>query len=168
MTGKRVLLKTNMGDITIELAEDMPVTAGNYEKLVSSGYYNGTIFHRVINGFMIQGGDPAGTGYGGPGYTIRDEFSKTTETTGGQFRWRMQGLTQAEASSSSTSQTTTFWTETPGIRKSRIRNGSRRRNRKNKNRDGRQASERGQNNHCNPLLTDFFLSSRYILRMRRT
>jgi len=46
MTGKRVLLKTNMGDITIELAEDMPVTAGNYEKLVSSGYYNGTIFHR--------------------------------------------------------------------------------------------------------------------------
>jgi peptidylprolyl isomerase len=53
----------------------MPVTAGNFEMLVEKGYYNGVIFHRVIDGFMIQGGDPTGTGSGGPGYTIKDEFA---------------------------------------------------------------------------------------------
>ena len=73
--GKKVLLKTTMGDITIELYEDMPITAGNFEKLVKEGFYDGIIFHRVINGFMIQGGDPKGTGTGGPGYTIKDEFT---------------------------------------------------------------------------------------------
>ena len=76
MAEKRVVLHTTMGDITIRLYEDMPVTAGNFEKLVRSGFYDGTIFHRVIDGFMIQGGDPTGTGTGGPGYTIRDEFVK--------------------------------------------------------------------------------------------
>lgn len=69
-----VKLETTMGNITIELRPDMPVTAGNFEKLVKQGYYDGTIFHRVIADFMIQGGDPTGTGRGGPGYTIRDEF----------------------------------------------------------------------------------------------
>lgn len=64
-----------MGDITIELADNMPVTAGNFEKLVRDGFYNSVIFHRVIPDFMIQGGDPDGTGMGGPGYTIKDEFS---------------------------------------------------------------------------------------------
>jgi peptidylprolyl isomerase len=64
-----------MGNITIALAPDMPVTAGNFESLVNKGYYNGVIFHRVINGFMIQGGDPTGTGTGGPGYAIKDEFT---------------------------------------------------------------------------------------------
>jgi peptidylprolyl isomerase len=54
----------------------MPVTAGNFAKLAGSGFYDGTIFHRVIEGFMIQGGDPTGTGTGGPGYTIADEFVK--------------------------------------------------------------------------------------------
>ena len=63
----RVLLKTTMGDITIELFPDMPVTAGNFEKLVRAGYYDGVIFHRVMAGFMVQGGDPTGTGAGGPG-----------------------------------------------------------------------------------------------------
>lgn len=71
----KVLLKTGMGDITIQLYDDMPITAGNFKKLVESGFYNGTIFHRVIDGFMIQGGDPTGTGMGGPGYTIKDEFT---------------------------------------------------------------------------------------------
>jgi len=71
----QVLLKTNLGDITIELYEDTPITAGNFKKLVSEGFYNGVIFHRVIPGFMIQGGDPTGTGTGGPGYTIQDEFT---------------------------------------------------------------------------------------------
>jgi len=69
------LLETSMGNITIALDPDMPITAGNFEKLVKSGYYNGVIFHRVIDGFMIQGGDPTGTGMGGPGYTIPDEFT---------------------------------------------------------------------------------------------
>ncbi len=71
----RVLLQTTMGNITIELSGDMPITAGNFEKLVRSGYYDGVIFHRVMAGFMIQGGDPTGTGAGGPGYTIPDEFT---------------------------------------------------------------------------------------------
>ncbi len=71
-----VLLQTTQGDIRIELFEDaMPLTAGNFRKLVEQGFYNGTIFHRVIPDFMIQGGDPTGTGTGGPGYKIRDEFS---------------------------------------------------------------------------------------------
>ena len=70
----KVLLKTNMGDITIELDEDKPITSGNFEKLVKKGFYNGVIFHRVIKGFMIQSGNPIG-GTGGPGYTIKDEFS---------------------------------------------------------------------------------------------
>ncbi len=73
---KLVKLETNMGNITIALDPAMPVTAGNFETLVKKGYYDGVIFHRVINGFMIQGGDPTGTGSGGPGYTIKDEFLK--------------------------------------------------------------------------------------------
>jgi len=75
LTGKRVRLETSMGNITIGLAPDMPITAGNFETLAKKGYYDGVIFHRIINGFMIQGGDPTGTGRGGPGYAIRDEFT---------------------------------------------------------------------------------------------
>lgn len=71
----RVLLETNMGNITINLYSDMPITAGNFKKLVEQGFYDGVIFHRIIDGFMIQGGDPQGTGMGGPGYTIEDEFT---------------------------------------------------------------------------------------------
>jgi peptidylprolyl isomerase len=73
--GAKVLLNTNMGDITIQLYDDMPVTAGNFRKLVEKGFYDGTIFHRIIDGFMLQGGDPTGTGRGGPGYAIKDEFT---------------------------------------------------------------------------------------------
>lgn len=69
-----VKLETNHGDIVIKLYDDMPVTAGNFKKLVEEGYYDGIIFHRIIAGFMIQGGDPTGTGSGGPGYQIKDEF----------------------------------------------------------------------------------------------
>jgi len=70
-----VLLQTTMGDVKIELLDKtMPTTVGNFRKLVSQGFYDGTIFHRVIPNFMIQGGDPEGTGMGGPGYTIKDEL----------------------------------------------------------------------------------------------
>ncbi len=72
---KKVKLETNQGDIVIELYDDMPITTGNFEKLVSKGFYDRVIFHRVIDGFMIQGGDPTGTGSGGPGYEIKDEFT---------------------------------------------------------------------------------------------
>ena len=71
----KVKLETNFGDIVINLYSDMPITTGNFKKLVKEGFYDGTIFHRVIDGFMIQGGDPTGTGMGGPGYTITDEFT---------------------------------------------------------------------------------------------
>lgn len=75
MANPLVDIKTTLGDITIELFEDRaPITAGNFKKLAEDGFYNGIIFHRVINGFMIQGGDPTGTGRGGPGYNIDDEF----------------------------------------------------------------------------------------------
>jgi len=74
----KVKLETTQGNIVIELYEkEMPITAGNFKKLVSEGFYDGVIFHRVIDGFMIQGGDPTGTGMGGPGYTIKDEFTQT-------------------------------------------------------------------------------------------
>ena len=74
-SGTKVKLETNYGEIVIQLYDDMPITAGNFEKLVSQGFYDNTTFHRVIEGFMIQGGDPKGTGTGGPGYTIKDEFT---------------------------------------------------------------------------------------------
>ena len=70
----KVKLETNQGNVVIELYSDMPVTAGNFKKLTEQGFYDGVIFHRVIKNFMIQGGDPTGTGMGGPGYKIDDEF----------------------------------------------------------------------------------------------
>ena len=73
--GAKVLLETSMGNITIQLYSDMPITTGNFLSLVEKGFYDGVIFHRIIDGFMIQGGDPEGTGMGGPGYTIEDEFT---------------------------------------------------------------------------------------------
>jgi len=79
-----VLLQTTMGDVKIELFDDaMPVTAGNFRTLVEKKFYDGTIFHRVIPKFMIQGGDPEGTGMGGPGYAIRDEFTPTNRNARG-------------------------------------------------------------------------------------
>src|SRR3989338_2812574 len=79
----KVKLQTNYGDIVIELAEDMPITSGNFETLVEKGFYDGVIFHRVIDGFMMQGGDPTGTGTGGPGYEIKDEFSENNRNDRG-------------------------------------------------------------------------------------
>jgi cyclophilin family peptidyl-prolyl cis-trans isomerase len=69
-------LHTNHGAIAIELfGEDAPKTVDNFEKLARDGFYDGVVFHRVIPDFMIQGGDPTGTGSGGPGYTFEDEFN---------------------------------------------------------------------------------------------
>lgn len=66
---------TNMGSFEIELFEDKaPATVENFVELAEKGFYNGLIFHRVIDGFMIQGGCPLGKGTGGPGYKIKDEF----------------------------------------------------------------------------------------------
>ena len=65
------------GVIKLELdAKEAPITVANFEKLVKEGFYDGLIFHRVISGFMIQGGDPLGRGTGGPGYSIRGEFAR--------------------------------------------------------------------------------------------
>ena len=70
-------LRTNHGPITVELFdEDAPQTVANFKKLAGDGFYDGVIFHRVIKGFMVQGGDPTGTGSGGPGYTFEDEFNR--------------------------------------------------------------------------------------------
>ncbi|MDX6672229.1 MAG: peptidyl-prolyl cis-trans isomerase [Solirubrobacteraceae bacterium] len=70
-------LHTNAGPIEVELFdEDAPKTVENFRKLSGDGFYDGVIFHRVIKDFMIQGGDPDGTGTGGPGYTFEDEFNQ--------------------------------------------------------------------------------------------
>jgi cyclophilin family peptidyl-prolyl cis-trans isomerase len=75
MANPTATIETNHGTFRVELFEDRaPETAGNFMKLAGSGFYDGVVFHRVIDGFMIQGGDPDGTGRGGPGYTIPDDF----------------------------------------------------------------------------------------------
>src|SRR3569833_2060650 len=77
MAIRSAVFDTGEGSFTVELFEDKaPVTTKNFIDLAEKGFYDGTIFHRVIDGFMIQGGDPTGTGRGGPGYNIKDEFHK--------------------------------------------------------------------------------------------
>ena len=73
---KAIIEMENGGKMTLELyPEKAPITVANFVKLAKSGFYNGIIFHRVIAGFMIQGGDPTGTGMGGPGHNIKGEFA---------------------------------------------------------------------------------------------
>ena len=75
MANRTATIETNHGTLKIELFEDRaPVTTKNFIDLAEKGFYDGVVFHRVIEGFMIQGGDPTGTGRGGPGHTIKDEF----------------------------------------------------------------------------------------------
>jgi peptidyl-prolyl cis-trans isomerase A (cyclophilin A) len=75
MSNRIAIFDTNKGNFKIELFEDKaPLTTKNFIKLANDGFYNGLIFHRVIDGFMVQGGCPEGTGRGGPGYSIKDEF----------------------------------------------------------------------------------------------
>jgi peptidylprolyl isomerase len=80
----KVLLSTSMGDIVIQLRDDMPITTGNFKKIVQLGLYNGTIFHRVIPDFMIQGGDITGTGLGSNAWpSIPDEFTNNNTNSRG-------------------------------------------------------------------------------------
>ncbi|MDZ4711699.1 MAG: peptidylprolyl isomerase [bacterium] len=80
---KFVSVRTNKGNIKIELLPDVaPFTVMNFLKLAEKNFYDGTIFHRVVPNFVIQGGDPSGTGFGGPGYVIRSEFSPLTYERG--------------------------------------------------------------------------------------
>ncbi len=79
-----VTISTEKGTIKFELYEKRaPITTANFVKLAEDGFYNGLTFHRVIHGFMIQGGDPKGDGTGGPGYTIKDEFHPELKHTKG-------------------------------------------------------------------------------------
>jgi peptidylprolyl isomerase len=87
----KILLETSMGNITLQLNDDMPITTSNFQSLVEKGFYDGVIFHRVIDGFMIQGGDPEGTGMGGPGYTIKDEFTKSNKNDRGTIAMANSG-----------------------------------------------------------------------------
>lgn len=74
---RKIKFTTNRGVFVAEMFEDKaPLTTKNFIELVEKGFYDGIIFHRVIDGFMIQGGDPTGTGMGGPGYKIKDEFGE--------------------------------------------------------------------------------------------
>ena len=83
MANRIAVFETNQGNFEIELFEDKtPITTKNFIDLAQKGFYDGVIFHRVIDGFMIQGGDPTGTGTGGPGYTIEDEFVNSLRFTG--------------------------------------------------------------------------------------
>ena len=76
-----ITLETSFGNIKIEFfKDDAPKTVNNFLSLASKGFYDGIIFHRVIDGFMIQGGDPTGTGSGGPGYSFEDELNPETES----------------------------------------------------------------------------------------
>jgi peptidyl-prolyl cis-trans isomerase A (cyclophilin A) len=82
MANRIAEFRTNKGTFEVELFEDKaPITTKNFIDLVEKGFYDGVIFHRVIDGFMIQGGDPTGTGRGGPGYTIKDEFHPSLKHT---------------------------------------------------------------------------------------
>lgn len=74
---RKIKFTTNKGVFVAEMFEDKaPLTTKNFIELVEKGFYDGIIFHRVIDGFMIHGGDPTGTGMGGPGYKIKDEFGE--------------------------------------------------------------------------------------------
>ena len=93
MANPTVTIETNHGTMVAEMFSDLaPKTAGNFIELANKGYYDGIIFHRVISGFMIQGGDPTGTGTGGPGYEIPDEFGEgLSHTEAGVFSMANSG-----------------------------------------------------------------------------
>ena len=92
MSNRKATFETSMGTFILELFEDkMPKTTENFITLVDKGFYNGLIFHRIIDGFMIQGGCPKGTGTGGPGYEIKDEFHKDCSNLKGTIAMANRG-----------------------------------------------------------------------------
>lgn len=98
---RKIRFTTNKGEFIVEMFEDKaPKTTKNFIELTEKGFYNGVVFHRVIDGFMIQGGDPTGTGMGGPGYKIDDEFGEGLQhdDEGVLFQWLMPGPTLAAVS----------------------------------------------------------------------
>lgn len=102
-----VTLHTSMGDITLELdAEKAPKTVENFLRYAREGFYDGTVFHRVIDGFMIQGGCPLGSGVGGPGYQFADEFHPS-------LRHRAEGILSMANAGPSTNGSQFFITLAP-------------------------------------------------------
>lgn len=80
---RAVTIATDLGSMTLTIEADLsPIAAGNFVALAACGFYDGVVFHRVVPGFVIQGGDPTGTGTGGPGYTIKDEAVTTPYSRG--------------------------------------------------------------------------------------
>jgi peptidylprolyl isomerase len=95
----KVLLETSMGNITIQLRDDKPITSGNFKMLAQEGKYDDTIFHRVIAGFMIQGGDPTGTGQGDPSIgTIPDEIGSNNTNVRGTIAMANTGQPNSASS----------------------------------------------------------------------
>jgi len=86
------LIKTSKGDVTVELyPKEAPLSVTNFKYLADNGFYNGLTFHRVVPDFVIQGGDPTGTGAGGPGYTIPAEINNERKHIKGALAWARQG-----------------------------------------------------------------------------
>jgi peptidylprolyl isomerase len=95
----KVELVTSMGNIMIELRDDMPITTNNFKNLAQQGVYDNTIFHRVIDGFMIQGGDPTGTGFGDPSIpNIKDEFTDNNKNDRGTIAMANTGAADSGSS----------------------------------------------------------------------
>ena len=95
----KVLLQTSRGNITVQLRDDKPITSGNFKMLVQEGIYDDTIFHRVIAGFMIQGGDPTGTGQGDPSIgTIPDEIGSNNTNVRGTIAMANTGQPNSASS----------------------------------------------------------------------
>lgn len=90
---KQAIIETTRGTITLELFDkEAPQTVANFEKLANGGFYNGVVFHRVISDFMVQTGDPTGTGRGGPGYEIECELTPSRKHTQGALSMAHKGI----------------------------------------------------------------------------
>jgi peptidylprolyl isomerase len=99
VNGTRVLLMTSMGNVTVQLRNDKPITSANFVNLTNRGTYDNTVFHRVIAGFIIQGGDPTGTGHGDPSIAaIPDEIGHTNISYNGTIAMANTGQPNSASS----------------------------------------------------------------------
>ena len=106
----------NGGVMTGELYEDIaPITVENFEKLAKDGFYNGLTFHRIVPGFVLQGGDPLGNGYGGPGYSIKGEFSDNGFENNLKHEAGVISMARSQSYDSAGSQFFICTEETPGL-----------------------------------------------------